>query len=192
MQRDVFSRFSYFSSQSQQALFSSTWEGLQPTTPVDTLFPEKDSPDDSIWWLDVCDATNRDVETVSQTLSIHPLTTEDVISRETREKVEVFRNYYLISFQTLVTGDDKDAFPSSAGFYILVFRRGAVTFSPSGCEHVRRVRNRIRRMHDPSVLSADWICYALMYGSLYSLSLDVELTANNKYTEMTLSTVSNL
>lgn len=164
MQKDTESyRFTYFSSQTQQTVFSTTWDGLFPSKTVEELFPEKPASKNNAWWLDIRDASEKDVETVSQALSIHPLTVEDIVARETREKVETFRNYYLISFQALVADDDKDAFPSSAGVYILVFRHGTVTFSPHGCRNVRRVRDRIRRMHDPSIMSADWICYALMY-----------------------------
>ncbi|KAI9035254.1 magnesium transporter CorA family protein [Aspergillus affinis] len=201
-------RFTYSTSTSADPILSSsTW--------TDILTPEflahKDqprTPDAPTWWLDVRDATEQDVEVLSQALNIHPLTVEDIVTRETREKVEVFRNYYLISFQTLVTfldengdddheegeeggvgggqgaGDEKEEkkrkkkekkekslfhvptitskTPASAVFFILVFNTGTVTFSPSGCSHVRRVRDRVRKLHDETVLSSDWICYALI------------------------------
>ncbi|KAH8434253.1 magnesium transporter CorA family protein [Aspergillus melleus] len=196
-------RFTYSTSASSDPILSSsTW--------ADILTPEflahkdeRKAPDSPTWWLDVRDATEQDVEVLSQALNIHPLTAEDIVTRETREKVEVFRNYYLISFQTLVTflddegggsgegdgekggdGDDvgekegekkkkkeKSLFhvptitsktPASAVFFILVFNTGTVTFSPSGCSHVRRVRDRVRKLHDETVLSSDWICYALI------------------------------
>ncbi|KAJ5101336.1 hypothetical protein NUU61_003558 [Penicillium alfredii] len=163
-------RFSFFSSKTQQAVFSSTWEGLFPDGNLDHIFQEKQKsrpdPNRPVWWLDICDATEEDVDTVAEIFSIHPLTAEDIATRERREKVDVFRNYYLISFQTLVTrstgDDDRPGIPSSAELYILVFQYGVVTFSPSGCSHVSRVRDRIRKMHDPSILSSDWICYAVI------------------------------
>ncbi|RDH32964.1 hypothetical protein BDQ94DRAFT_170658 [Aspergillus welwitschiae] len=52
--------------------------------------------------------------------------------------------------------------PGSAGFYILVFKNATVTFSPSGCHHIARVRDRIRRTQDTHLVSSDWICYALI------------------------------
>ncbi|KAI9933541.1 hypothetical protein ASPWEDRAFT_43366 [Aspergillus wentii DTO 134E9] len=163
------SRFSFFSSntQSQPPLWDK-WDDLPGN--IDRLTQEAKRPDTRIWWLDIRDATEEDVDLVSQALSIHPLTAEDIVTNETREKVEVFRHYYLISFQTLIAPKDGrvespsifSSTPSSAGFYILVFRNGTVTFSPSGCGHVARVRDRIRRLHDPGLLSSDWICYALI------------------------------
>jgi len=168
------SRFT-LSSHTQPVASASTWEDI--LIGLNNLL---EKPPESAWWLDIRDPTEEDVNDVAQGLSIHPLTVEDIVTREPREKVEVFRNYYLISFQTLVSFSESedDAYsegsktPSSAVFYILVFTNGTVTFSPSGCGHVRRVRDRVRRLYDPSILSSDWICYALMYSSL-PLSLHV-------------------
>ncbi|GLA46032.1 magnesium and cobalt transport protein CorA [Aspergillus niger] len=162
-------RFSHFSCRTQQVVTSSTWEGLlieQSTLSADTKGSERDT-----WWVDICDATEEEVSTVCQALSIHPLTAEDIATREPREKIEAFRNYYLISFQALLPTDDfkssrslkpSSSIPGSAGFYILVFKNATVTFSPSGCHHIARVRDRIRRTQDTHLVSSDWICYALI------------------------------
>lgn len=163
-------RFSFFSSDTQTTTTAPSWISLFPEGNQDQSFQEgqKARPDPShpVWWVDVRDATDEDVAIVADALSIHPLTAEDITIREPREKVEVLKNYYLISFQTLTSrsteGGERFGMPASAEMYILVFQCGVITFSPSGCGHVSRVRDRIRRMHDPSILSSDWICYALM------------------------------
>lgn len=197
MHLDDTPRFTYFTSASPDpVLASSNWSDiLTPEFLARQAEPAR-SPGSPTWWLDVRDATEQDVAVLSQALNIHPLTAEDIATRETREKVEVFRNYYLISFQTLVTFLDEEEpakeesedekkkrlikekmfsrsvfnvqpitskTPASAVFFILVFNTGTVTFSPSGCSHVVRVRDRVRKLHDEAVLSSDWICYALMY-----------------------------
>ncbi|GAB1193518.1 hypothetical protein APSETT444_002739 [Aspergillus pseudonomiae] len=168
-------RFSYFSSQTQEVISSSSWADIFSDQFIKHL-QESERTKGNVWWLDISDATEQDVDFVSQVLSIHPLTAEDITMREPREKVEVFRNYYLISFQTLVNfavkNEEKDnpkssaesfsSTPSSAGCYILVFKNGAVTFSPSGNGHITRVRDRIRRHPDQATLSGDWVCYALI------------------------------
>lgn len=163
-------RFSLFSSKGKESIFSSTWHGLFPSGNADHIVLEKHKgrpdPNLPIWWIDICDATEEDVDAVAQALSIHPLTVEDIVIREPREKVDVFKNYYLISFQTLVASkvkQERPSIPVSAALYILVFQYGVVTFSPSGCGHVQRTRDRICKMHDPSILTSDWICYAMMY-----------------------------
>lgn len=178
-------RFSFFSSQTLKATTSPTWEGLFPKGNLDHIFQEtqktRPDPSRSIWWFDIRDATNADVGLVSQALSIHPLTAEDAALREPREKVEVFKNYYLISFQTLVNRDasecERPDIPATAEIYILAFQYGVVTFSPSGCNHVERVRQRAHKMHDWTTLTSDWICYALMSAPL-SLS-PAQSTTNN-------------
>ncbi|KAE8147515.1 magnesium and cobalt transport protein and translocase of inner mitochondrial membrane [Aspergillus avenaceus] len=175
MYSDEIPRFNYFSSQSEKDIVTSDWGEIFCGQFIDQIQESNKKTEGNVWWLDICDATEQDVDVVAEALSIHPLTAEDIVTREPREKVEVFRGYYLITFQTLVTftddGDDRrsiasksiaSSMPSSAGCYILVFRNGAVTFSPSGCSHINRVRDRIRRLPDPSVLTSDWICYALM------------------------------
>ncbi|KAJ5773634.1 hypothetical protein N7457_008530 [Penicillium paradoxum] len=162
-------RFSFFSSKTLQVTSSSAWDGLFPGGNIDHIFQEKQKgrpdPNQPIWWIDIRDATEEDVNAVSQALSIHPLTAEDIAIREPREKVDVFKNYYLISFQTIVNSDTKEerpGIPISAALYILVFQYGVVTFSPSGCGHVNRARERIRKMHSPSILTSDWVCYAMI------------------------------
>ncbi|KAJ5583215.1 hypothetical protein N7535_001835 [Penicillium sp. DV-2018c] len=162
-------RFSYFSSKTGKTTTSSTWDALFPNESPDQVFQEQlkssPGPDEPIWWIDIRDATKKDVDTVSQALSIHRLTAEDIAIREPREKVEFYKNYFLLSFQTLVTNtttDQRPGMPTSAALYILVFQYGVVTFSPSGCEHVTRTRERICKMHDPSILTSDWVCYALI------------------------------
>lgn len=164
MNRSKASRFSYFSSQTQRVDSFPTWDGLLSCDAVELpMSEEKGQPNGDVWWLDVYDAGERDVGVVADAFNIHPLTVEDVAMRETREKVEEFGTYYFICFRTLVSDARADGYPSSAEFYILIFYNGVVTFSPPGCGHVHRVRNRIRKMQDPAMLSSDWICYALMY-----------------------------
>ncbi|GLI81619.1 hypothetical protein PoHVEF18_010004 [Penicillium ochrochloron] len=172
LQHAPLARFSFFSSGTRQVTNASSWASLFPEGNLDVIFQEtqKSRPDPRhpVWWIDVRDATAREVGIVAQALSIHPLTAEDIAIREPREKVDVFKNYYLISFQTLASASrptgsgERLGMPPPAEMYILVFQYGVVTFSPSGCSHVNRVRNRIRRMYDPSILCSDWICYALI------------------------------
>ncbi|KAJ5949860.1 hypothetical protein N7454_001444 [Penicillium verhagenii] len=163
-------RFSFFSSKTQQTVVSSTWDGLFPNGNSDEIIQEKlkarPEPSRPVWWFDIRDATTEDIDLVSQELSIHPLTSEDIKLRESREKVDIFKNYYLISFETLVERagpieNDRPGIPSSESVYMLILQYGVITFSPSGCNHVSRVRDRIRKMHDAE-LTSDWICYALI------------------------------
>lgn len=187
LQRAPQACFSFFSSDTQKFTNASSWASLFPEGNRDHIFQEtqkaRPNPSHPVWWIDVRDATEEDVSIVALALSIHSLTAEDIAIREPREKVDVFKNYYFISFQTLASqsteGGNRLGMPPSAEMYILVFQHGVVTFSPSGCSHVSRVRDRIHKMHDLSILCSDWICYALMYVYSSNYQKDLLLWSNS-------------
>lgn len=52
------------------------------------------------FWLDVLNPTEEEMKVLSKAFGIHPLTTEDIFLGEAREKVELFRDYYLVSFRS--------------------------------------------------------------------------------------------
>ncbi|KAL4802199.1 hypothetical protein BDV18DRAFT_147701 [Aspergillus unguis] len=180
-------RFTYFCT-SQETQTASSLGGLLP-------FDNHGKEREGLWWLDICDATELDIAAVARAVSMHPLTVEDVLLQEPRQKIETFPGYYLISLRTLTssfdevspktTGDKhrsmEDAMlsttPAPTMLFILVFSHGAVTFSRSGCGHAERVRSRISRLHDSSVLSSDWICYALLDDVVDSFAPHMERTS---------------
>lgn len=52
------------------------------------------------FWLDVVNPTEEEMKVLSRAFGIHPLTTEDIFLGEIREKVELFKDYYLICFRS--------------------------------------------------------------------------------------------
>jgi magnesium transporter len=64
---------------------------------------------------------------LSKCFGIHPLTAEDIQMEETREKIELFRNYYLVCFRSF----DQDAYSPTylepINYYIVVFREGILS-----------------------------------------------------------------
>lgn len=63
--------------------------------------------DPSPFWLDILNPTEEEMKVLSKTFGIHPLTTEDIFLGETREKVELFRNYYLVCFRSFDVHDER-------------------------------------------------------------------------------------
>ena len=59
-----------------------------------------DMPDPQPFWLDVLNPTEEEMKVLSKAFGIHPLTTEDIFLGEVREKVELFRDYYLVCFRS--------------------------------------------------------------------------------------------
>ncbi|KAL3237925.1 putative Mg(2+) transporter MNR2 [Nakaseomyces bracarensis] len=54
----------------------------------------------SPFWLDVVNPTEEEMKILSKAFGIHPLTTEDIFLGESREKVELFKDYYFICFRS--------------------------------------------------------------------------------------------
>lgn len=144
----------------------------------------------SPFWLDVLNPTEEEMKVLSKTFGIHPLTTEDIFLGETREKVELFRNYYLVCFRSFDIHDerskskDQSAYAEDSGIsgsgtsrrkkkknsseltplnmYIIVFHEGVITFHFSPTPHPVNVRRRTRLLRDYITVSSDWISYALI------------------------------
>lgn len=121
-----------------------------------------DSPESYTWWLDVLSPTDEEMKLLSKVFSIHPLTTEDIQMEETREKIELFRNYYLVCFR----GFDQDPYSPTylepLNMYIIVFREGILSFHFRPTPHPQNVRRRIKQLKDYISVTSDWISYALI------------------------------
>ncbi|KAH9833666.1 cora-domain-containing protein [Rhodofomes roseus] len=118
--------------------------------------------DGCTWWLDVLSPTDDEMKLLSKVFSIHPLTTEDIQMEETREKIELFRNYYLVCFR----GFDQDPYSPTylepLNMYIIVFREGILSFHFRPTPHPQNVRRRIKQLKDYISVTSDWISYALI------------------------------
>ncbi|KAK9350728.1 hypothetical protein V1505DRAFT_339084 [Lipomyces doorenjongii] len=136
------------------------------------------------FWLDILDPTDAEMKVLSKAFGIHPLTTEDICMEETREKVELFRTYYLVCFRSFELAPHmsarerrmrygKDASRRRNNFgkkgdlipvniYVVVFRDGVLSFHYRPTPHPANVRRRIRQLRDYVTVSADWICYAII------------------------------
>ncbi|KAI0774604.1 cora-domain-containing protein [Fomes fomentarius] len=132
-----------------------------PAMPGDRR-PGESSTSDNTWWLDVLAPTDDEMKLLSKVFSIHPLTTEDIQMEETREKIELFRNYYLVCFR----GFDQDPYSPThlepLNMYIVVFRDGIISFHFRPTPHPQNVRRRIKQLKDYISVTSDWISYALI------------------------------
>jgi magnesium transporter len=98
-----------------------------------------DDDDANTWWLDVLSPTDEEMRVLSKVFGIHPLTTEDIQMEETREKIELFQNYYLVSFRSFDQNPYSPTHLEPINYYIVVFREGTLSvhtlslLSISGC-----------------------------------------------------------
>jgi magnesium transporter len=83
--------------------------------------------DMNTWWLDIQCPTDEEMKMLSKVFSIHPLTTEDILMEETREKIELFRNYYLVCFRSFDQDPYSPTHLEPLNMYIIVFREGILS-----------------------------------------------------------------
>jgi len=118
--------------------------------------------DGNTWWLDVQSPTDEEMKMLSKVFSIHPLTTEDILMEETREKIELFRNYYLVCFRSFDQDPYSPTHLEPLNMYIIVFREGILSFHFRPTPHPQNVRRRIKQLKDYISVTSDWISYALI------------------------------
>ncbi|KAL2130095.1 hypothetical protein VTI74DRAFT_6896 [Chaetomium olivicolor] len=138
-------------------------------SPDPTKTPPSEKPpkppkygDRPVWWLDVLSPTEAEMKVISKAFGIHPLTAEDIMMQEQREKVELFRNYYFVNYRTFDQDQSSENFLEPVNMYVVVFREGVLSFHFSVTPHPANVRRRIRQLRDYLILSSDWISYAII------------------------------
>jgi len=114
------------------------------------------------WWLDVLSPTDAEMKVISKTFGIHPLTAEDIMMQEAREKVELFRHYYFVNYRSFEQDMNNEDFLEPVNMYVVVFKEGVISFHFSMTPHPANVRRRIRQLKDYLILSSDWISYAII------------------------------
>jgi len=158
------SRYSFFSSELEQTIHAPDFGDL--LTPGETFRDLFELPEESgAWWLDILNPTEAELQVFQRAFGIHRLTTEDIITQEAREKVELFKQYYFVCFRSFFQMDEKsEDYMEPVNVYMVVFREGIITITYTQSPHAANVRKRIGKLRDYMALTADWICYAMMYG----------------------------
>jgi magnesium transporter len=155
-------RWTFFSSELDDTIHAAELGGLlMPGERFRDLF--ETPPDGGVWWLDMVNPTEEEVFAISKAFGVHPLTREDICIQEPREKVELFHQYYFVSFRSFYQADkNSEDYLEPVNFYAVVFKEGLLTFTFCESPHTLNVRKRISRLRDYINLNADWICYALI------------------------------
>jgi magnesium transporter len=155
-------RWTFFSSELDDTIHAAELGGLlMPGERFRDLF--ETPPDGGVWWLDMVNPTEEEVFALCKAFGVHPLTREDICIQEPREKVELFHQYYFVSFRSFFQADkESEEYLEPVNFYAVVFKEGLLTFTFCESPHTLNVRKRISRLRDYINLNADWICYALI------------------------------
>ena len=134
-------------------------QGEKPRTQIMRSVEDAEA---NTWWLDVLCPTDAEMKVLGKVFGIHPLTIEDILMEETREKIELFRNYYLVCFRSFDQDPYSPTYLEALNMYIVVFREGTLSFHFRGTPHPQNVRRRIKQLKDFINVTSDWISYALI------------------------------
>ncbi|KAI8401523.1 hypothetical protein FOFC_18392, partial [Fusarium oxysporum] len=115
-----------------------------------------------VWWLDVLCPTEPEMKVISSAFGIHPLTAEDIMLQEVREKVEHFWHYYFVNYRSFGQDHNSENFLRPVDMYVVIFQEGVLSFHFSKAPHPANVRRRIRQLWGYLILSSDWILYAII------------------------------
>ncbi|KAJ1912010.1 CorA metal ion transporter [Tieghemiomyces parasiticus] len=129
------------------------------------------------FWLDVTSPRAADMVLFSRVFHIHPLTEEDILTEECREKCELFRHYYFTCFHTFNSDTESADFMEPVNLFTIVMGEGILSFHADPLHHPANVLHRIQAMDDPTLATPDWINYALIDDITDSLSPLVEMVS---------------
>ncbi|KAI9509070.1 hypothetical protein F5148DRAFT_978857 [Russula earlei] len=141
------------------------------TTQRDPIAPQA-------WWLDVASPSWEDMRSLGRLLHLHPLTLEDILQQESREKLELFPKlgYYFIVLRAIESSTPHGLFESASQntgaskdvsneicIYVVVFRDGICTFHFSNIsEHLDRVRGKLQTTAQSARKSSAWIAHGIL------------------------------
>ena len=155
-------RYSFFTSEIESTIHAADFADL--LSPGETCRDLFALPSDGgVWWLDILNPTEDELHVFQRAFGIHRLTTEDIITQEAREKVELFKQYYFVCFRSFFQMDiHSEEYMEPVNVYMVVFREGIITITYTQSPHAANVRKRIGKLRDYMALTADWICYAMI------------------------------
>lgn len=80
-----------------------------------------------MFWIDVLNPTQLEMNQLSNLFGLHPLTSEDIQTEDTREKCEVFSNYSFIVIKSFEADEGKINYLSPISVFIVIFEECVLT-----------------------------------------------------------------
>ncbi|KAJ3125145.1 CorA metal ion transporter [Nowakowskiella sp. JEL0407] len=115
------------------------------------------------FWIDICTPTSAEMQLFSKLFGIHPLTAEDILTEETREKCENFANYYFICIRTFDQDTQSPTYMAPINVYMVIFRECILSFHMRPVPHFANVLKRIGQLRVYGLkITPDWVSYAII------------------------------
>jgi len=130
-------------------------------SPEEMLSAVKD--ESSVLWLDVFDLDDSDIDLLTNTVNLHPLTVEDFIMPNARPKIEEFPEYLFLVIFTMQSGDGNKN--SKFGMVELDFclgRNFLITFHSEGLNSIHTCKERINKNSPMIMHGADMLLYSIL------------------------------
>ncbi|KAI9501343.1 hypothetical protein BX070DRAFT_194597 [Coemansia spiralis] len=118
------------------------------------------------FWLDIADPTPSEMAAVARVFRIHPLTVEDILADDGRDKLESFHGYSFLAYRTIDRADSRSSYEfnttdglATAGFALVLKPSCVLTFHRGGLEHTD---NTVARLRGLAHSTPTYIAYALV------------------------------
>ncbi|KAI8982053.1 hypothetical protein BDF20DRAFT_864691 [Mycotypha africana] len=115
------------------------------------------------YWIDITSPSHEEMKLLSKVFNIHPLTTEDIMSREIREKCDVFRHYIFVCYRAFIYHHQQNQqLLQPVTFYNIITQKYILTFHFGNVPHIYQVQQRVKQLENYIEIIPDWINYAVM------------------------------
>jgi len=113
-----------------------------------------------VFWLDISGYDEPTLIRLAKIFSIHPLTVEDILTEESREKCELYSDYIFICFRALPPNHDPTE-DAVVVVYIICTQKYVISFHKEELENVSKIHQRLERVPDLE-LAPGWILYMIL------------------------------
>ncbi len=116
----------------------------------------------TIVWIDMKELDDTDIDILTETLHLHPLTVEDFIMANARPKVENFKDYMFLVIFSLESHDKKKGRINTAELDCCLGRNFLVTTHNNSMASLAAVKERIKKNSPIIKNSIDFLLYSLI------------------------------
>eukprot|EP01118_Nematostelium_gracile_P016156 TRINITY_DN662_c0_g1_i1.p1 TRINITY_DN662_c0_g1~~TRINITY_DN662_c0_g1_i1.p1 ORF type:complete len:412 (-),score=104.80 TRINITY_DN662_c0_g1_i1:227-1462(-) len=118
---------------------------------------------DEVVWFDLDSPSKHDMEIIEDKFDIHPLTTEDILSTDGREKVEHFDDYLFVVARELHYAEGTNKLVSSP-VSVVTFRNIVFTFHPPNMTCIPKLFFFIEKSKggEDFMIKSDWVLYSVL------------------------------
>jgi Mg2+ and Co2+ transporter CorA len=109
------------------------------------------------FWLDICQPDVQDMRMLEDVFGIHPLTTEDILTADTREKCEMYPNYLFMCVRALSTNYESATFLEGVNVYFLITSDFLIVCHEKPVVDSQQIMKRLERLKLTIQIGTDWI-----------------------------------